>query len=594
MGFISLLKGKSSRSASAPATRASASHSAAPGSWSSGFGSGLGSPAPSNLNSPPTVSHGSMTEPLLSPPSAAAPSPRTVAAPEQYLRRTPASLPTSPASLAVMSPRGVPAVASQSSIASASLPSAAAGALHSTSSLEDLHAIPPAAASPSAAPRHRVPMAGSPITTTAATTPIATSFSFVAASPRPSLSARPSLPALPSPRPSVDSPHFGVPMSPMSRASSSVEPPQLEDDHGPRYSTDSDVYPRPYRTYVNMMENVPRPLAEARGQVLVPSLPTLAPNVVDPLAAFRPTEPPANIATYYPLDWKLPVTSALRTPLAADLCASKGSLPGYTIDALVDSYEGLLATLNQLVAQAFARAMPVLDPHSGTPAPSQYVYTAVTHGAPVPRGANPSAAHQAAFQSRLATTLLTDLLVAITSPLRVEDHTKLIKKHLPDLKRDLKPPKAPRLFGSSATARSANPLGLSSHLLFVALDHFMSSTSLSSPLMTHLRPVLAQAAAVITNTFHAHAVPPPTADVVDDLLSAFLDWFIRLKREFPNVGLYVPLEDAMPDPAYMIVEGGPSAAYGGAVAFTTGPGIWDASTGQVGFPARVWTKDPMV
>ncbi|KAJ3351221.1 hypothetical protein GGF32_004417, partial [Allomyces javanicus] len=370
-----------------------------------------------------------------------------------------------------------------------------------------------------------------------------------------------------------------MPMSPMSRASSSVEPPQLEDDHGPRYSTDSDVYPRPYRTYVNMMENVPRPLAEARGQVLVPSLPTLAPNVVDPLAAFRPTEPPVNVATYYPLDWKLPVTSALRTPLAAELCASKGSLPGYTIDALVDSYEGLLATLNQLVAQAFARATPVLDPHSGTPAPSQYVYTAVTHGAPVPRGANPSAAHQAAFQSRLVTTLLTDLLVAITSPLRVEDHTKLIKKHLPDLKRDLKPPKAPRLFGSSAsTAKSANPLGLSSHLLFVALDHFMSSTSLSSPLMTHLRPVLVQAAAVITNTFHAHAVPPPTADVVDDLLSAFLDWFIRLKREFPNVGLYMPLEDAMPDPAYMTVEGGPSAAYGGAVAFTTGPGIWDAST----------------
>ncbi|KAI9173292.1 hypothetical protein H9P43_007423 [Blastocladiella emersonii ATCC 22665] len=426
-----------------------------------------------------------------------------------------------------------------------------------------------------------------------------TNFSFIA--PRPSMTLETALPTLaPSPRPSFDSSRPSGSNRPsglggMSTTSPANGPsPALSAvSYASNFSTDEEVFPRPYRTYVNMEATAPVVQAEALAGPagVVPALPAQ----LQSLSRTRHTAPSDDAVVYHAFDFKLPLTAALRTQKAAEMCATKANLPGYAIDDLVATYEGFQLTMREMVAQSFAHADSVADAHHAGLA--RNVFASVTGGAPVPPATGLAAGEpsQAAFLSRLMNVLLTDLFIALTNPLAVPGHLALLKKHLPEMKKDLKPPAGPAAHKEAALHERAPAAGLSAHLLFVAMDHCLSSPSLSSPLMAHLRPVLHHARATLTDQFHAHGLPPPAPEVLDDLLVSFLDWFLRLKREYPGVGLYTAIENAPLDPQLAVVEGGSvRPEFHPVVAFTTCFGLWDGSIGAVGFFARVWTKPELV
>ncbi|KAJ3347582.1 hypothetical protein GGF32_006792 [Allomyces javanicus] len=489
-----------------------------------------------------------------------------------------------------------------------SQPPPSPSAVQSNSSMGTYHASP---AVKSTSPMSQVSMASDE--DLVAMGPPTPSFSFVA--PRPSLSMETSLPALPAtPRSSSGSP--GSPYRNQTRASAASRPSgyaaSVASNPSTNYSTDDEEFPRPYRTYINMEQAAPPVQAVAlpgivrdgAGEVAGPVVPAL-PSAIPSLSRARYAAPPDMVAEYFPLAFKLPLTAPMRTPRAIALCASKGHLPGYGIDEITSAFEGFMMTIREMVAQSFghAAAMRAQMAASGQPVPptlADSLFATVTHGAPPPAG-SPDVGNQAAFLAQLMHTLLTDLFVALTSPLKVADHVAMIKKHLPDLKKDLKMPKAESHRGETDASyarlqldASSGPAGtVSAHLLFVALDHMLSSPSLVTELMAHLRPILVHAATNLTNQFHSHGIPPPEQAAIDDMLAAFLDWFLRLKREFPGVGMYLVPEDAVPDPAFAVVEGGDPVA-GAVVAFTTCYGLWDGAAGAVGYFARVWTKPPMI
>ncbi|ORZ31515.1 hypothetical protein BCR44DRAFT_1265948 [Catenaria anguillulae PL171] len=420
--------------------------------------------------------------------------------------------------------------------------------------------------------------------------PASAGISFVPA--RPSLS-EPALPSLSgSPRGSTDSPRPSGTSRPSPHGAGplgqSPTPSAVGSTAGSTFTTEDEVFPRPYRTYVNMDAAAPVVQAEQPGKGnVVPALPA----ALGSLSRSRHAMPSEEYATYYALDFKLPLTAALRTQRAAELCASKGHLPGYAIDDLVATYEQLQVSMRDLVAQSFARAPEMATP--GQPSLADQVFASVTGGAPMPPAmAGPAGEpNQAAFLSRLMQILLTDVFVTLTNPLQVGAHLTMLKKHLPELKKDLKEPEKIAAHKDKAQVENENPIGLSAHLLFVVLDHCMSSPSLASPLLAHLRPLLVHARNTLADTFHAHGVPSPAEDVLDNLLHVVLDWFLRLKREYPGVGLYVPVDNSPFDAELAVVEGGGlRPEIPGVVAFTTCFGLWDGSIGSVGFFARVWTK----
>ncbi|KNE58791.1 hypothetical protein AMAG_04342 [Allomyces macrogynus ATCC 38327] len=490
------------------------------------------------------------------------------------------------------------ALASPASLASAS-PAPFAPVPSSSTSPAQLHAYAPAADSPVApSPMSQVSLRTDDDITPAGRSPAAAAFSFVA--PRASLSMETSLPPLsPTPRASSEP---GSP-SPRPRPSAAAS-----DASG--YSTDEEVYPRPYRTYINMegaappvqAVHLPQFVRDGAGAEAGPVVPAL-PATIATLSRQRYAVPTEGApVTYLPLAFGLPLTTPLRSDRANMLCAPKMHLPGYNIDDMVTTYDGMQLTLRELVAQSFAHAARLRQQalaQGQTPQPTlaDTLFSSVTRGAPVPLGIVGAAANQAAFVARIMHTLVTDVVVAMTSPLKVADHVAFIKKHLPDLKRDLRMPKAANHRASHASGAAAaaiaadtTPGTVSAHLLFVALDHCLGSPSLVSDLMAYLRPIAAHAAANVTAQFHAHGLAPPAPDTVDELVHAFLDWFLRLKREFPGVGMYCVPADVNVDAQWMVKEGGD----GEIVAFTTGYGLWDGAAGQVGYFARVWAKTEVV
>ncbi|KAI9219794.1 hypothetical protein BC828DRAFT_385203 [Blastocladiella britannica] len=359
--------------------------------------------------------------------------------------------------------------------------------------------------------------------------------------------------------------------------------PMYAQGHAPSMAAPNpagDAFPRPYASYANLGAAPPTAAAATAASVAPVATAMPAPSE-RPSTHSQLTAPDPTVATFLALDWNLPLSAPLRTPQAAELCASKAHLPGYGIQDLVDEWEAFQVRVRDMVRDAYEQVAA-----TGTAGPHSRVFMAVT-GMSVDSDAESAAdANMAAFTARVVQLLTSDVFGALASPIAIESYLVLLSGVMPELKKDLRvpPPETPGT--SSPNAR------LSTHMLAVALDHVRSTPALAPLLAAHLYPTMAQAGQALTSLFTAHALPAPEPHDIETLVAEMATWALRLKREYPAVGLYVPLPHSRIDPMLEVVEGAPTAngvdVDDQVVAFVTCPGIWDASIGNVGFYARVW------
>ncbi|KAL7752596.1 hypothetical protein RI367_002130 [Sorochytrium milnesiophthora] len=393
------------------------------------------------------------------------------------------------------------------------------------------------------------------------------SFSFVP--PRPSLSVEAALPnvaATASPRASSDMNRKISTSSLLDGGQSPAASAPFSEAGRNSISTEDEEFPRPYRTYLNIEGGAP----EFRD--VLPNLPAgnqegLAKKKFHAVAPpIKLQAPPTYLVEYHPLDFNnlVPIRSTMQLKHDSPITRSKAGQPLYSIEELLNTYDNLCSTLIDMVAQSFH----IMFQNPDAPNLSGQLFKTVTHGQEPP--ADPQMAWtgtQFAFLSLFMKILASDFFTALTTPLRMEEYCKLIKQHIPELKKDIKQ-------------------NLSTQLVFQAFDHFLSSPTLSSHLIAHLQPTLSHANTTLSGLFHAHGLPPPSPESFDELLQSLLDWLVRLKREYPAVGLFAPHAEGQVQTEWMQVAGGE----GNRVAFTLWLGLWDAEVGQMGYPAQIWTK----
>lgn len=284
---------------------------------------------------------------------------------------------------------------------------------------------------------------------------------------------------------------------------------------------------RPYSSYVNFS-----------GALDESSLHLALPATVPTLSKEKAVLPFDSI--YHPLDWKLAHFSSISDE-------SQKMVTSYPIDQLISNYEHIQLQIREMVMFSFSETKKL-----GKKVIADNVFCSIT-------GSDGSEiANQSAFLYKLLEIMLTDLFICFTSPIKVQEHCKFLKKVIPELKKDLKTP--------------------TTRLLFSAFDFVLSKNS--ELLLQYLNPLLKYATDSTKSLFRAHGLYTPE---VISILQVFLDWFLRLKSTFPNVGIYIP-KLGVPVTDLFYLDGGS----GTNVAFYTCLGLWDGTNGQLGYPARVW------
>jgi hypothetical protein len=316
---------------------------------------------------------------------------------------------------------------------------------------------------------------------------------------------------------------------------------------------------------------------------LTPFLPVSFPS----LSRFRYSNPPEDKVTYHPCAFKLPLTSSQPGKASKSLCGPKENLPGYAIRDLMASYEKFHNGLHDIVRHSVTLAFQSEQfAHQNL---FTQVWATVTHGAPLPSNVTLVDANHAAFVARLTQVLLSDVFLAFGSAIQLPGHLKFLKKHLPQFKSEFKMPKAAKPgVPPSAETLEESQKQVSGHLIFAAFDYLMSSPSNSTHVVEYLRPLIRHAVSTFIGIFKAHRLPEPDSKVVEVYIRDLLDWFLRLKREYPGVGFYFPIPERMFEATFATQEGGEPGHT--LVAFTTCLGLWDGSFGTIGLPARSWTK----
>ncbi|KAJ1500423.1 hypothetical protein HMI54_010840 [Coelomomyces lativittatus] len=269
------------------------------------------------------------------------------------------------------------------------------------------------------------------------------------------------------------------------------------------------------------------------------------------------TNPPLPSLNCYALDWKLPLTAQYETPYANELIKPKVHFSDYSIAHLIASFQGFQVSIKEIIHASF-----MYSQQSNSPKLALKLFNTVT--GLIPDEALGTLPHERAFLSKVIQIILSDVFLSMTSPMKLPSHMEFLKKEMKEIKADLK----------------KNP---TTQLLFCAFDHIL--TIKPSILLKYLHPLLAHASDSVVSVFQAHGLPPPDKKTMDNLLQIEMDWFIRLKREFPTVAFYVPNTESFVS-KIITMDGGT----GNKVAFVNCFGIWDLLVGEPGCLAKVWCK----
>ncbi|KAI9173003.1 hypothetical protein H9P43_007134 [Blastocladiella emersonii ATCC 22665] len=294
--------------------------------------------------------------------------------------------------------------------------------------------------------------------------------------------------------------------------------------------------PPQQQQYVPQQQVRPRPsIASMRSQSFPHASPSAAPVPASPArSATHP--PPASPATSGPVTVAPPVSARLRTYLPMDL--------GLPITAPLSSPTA--ASLSPSKAARGVRGYSIAD----LVAEWDRLHAVLRTWAP--RGCAPDV-HAAATATAMAM-----LAGALTHPVKARAHAAMLQRAYP--------------------AWFAPPL--STHLVSVGLDAVLDEHP--AALWAYLRPVLG---AAVDRLAEDGIAAPEGPDAVHAWCTEYVAWCVRLKREFPHVGLFAAGAPES-DPAFYV---GVQAA-GLGVGETLVPGLWDAVSGIVGFKARVFVS----
>jgi hypothetical protein len=300
------------------------------------------------------------------------------------------------------------------------------------------------------------------------------------------------------------------------------------------------------------------------------------------------TLPPKHLldmARYFAHDWNLPLHNAQQSTLSSDLCISRAHLPGYNALHLFEELGTLHAHTKAMVVRAFD-----IDMMHGSwnPDLAFNVYQAVTREPLDQSEQIVIEPHQAALVSRVIDLINSDLFVALTSPILLPQLLTHLKKLIPKAKSDLK-------LNRTSNWKKRNDLPHyrpSSHFIFNCIESSrrMASTK-SIRLINFLESIVHHGMISIGSEFRKFGLEPPQAQLVQELLNHWLDWFLRLKSQYPGLGFYFPKPHEPFDVAFASSVNGYGARSDN-VAFTELFGLWDCVSGLPGKPASVWTKLP--